>query len=72
MQPQPLNDCEVALTLNNARLCTESFPGFVVVGFGVPFLRVFFCCSLQLSEFSQRVLIFATKGVRTSSSVLGC
>lgn len=41
MQPQPLNDCEVGVTLNNAHLRTESFAGFVV-GFGVLFLSFFF------------------------------
>lgn len=31
MQPQSPNDCVVALALNKAHLCTESFPGFVPV-----------------------------------------
>lgn len=42
MQPQSPNDCEAALALNKAHLCTESFPGFVPVVLEVLFLTFFF------------------------------
>lgn len=73
MQPQPPKDCEVALTLNNTYLWTESFLGFVTFGLVVLYLKLFSCChSLQLFEFSNSVLIFAPRGVARSSSVLMC